>query len=222
MIRLVFACLIISSCIGLCRGQSENRAYGLILDNSGSLRSQLPLEKELAVEIGKHVASGKGSMSVFVFRTASPATLAEPTLGLDWTRDETAIERYVETVVTVPGQTKLIDSMLRVGEAIVERAGTSEEKILLMISDGEDRASVAKSKDLIRYLKANRVRIYAVGLVNELLDKTGFISASPRRKATDFLRDVTKETEGRLVLPKGGETASDGVRELFEGSEKSK
>jgi hypothetical protein len=46
------------------------------------------------------------------------------------------------------------------------------------------------------------VKVYAIGLIEELDSSRGFVSDSSQNKSKIFLRKVTKETGGNVVFPK--------------------
>lgn len=55
-------------------------------------------------------------------------------------------------------------------------------KVLILITDGEDRESKIKEKQLIAELKQNQIKVYAVGLVQELDEGSGLIRKSSRER----------------------------------------
>ena len=68
-------------------------------------------------------------------------------------------------------------------------------KVIIMITDGEDRVSEKSLKEVVAKLKENKISVYAIGLVQQL-------EGSKRGKASDFLKSLTKQTGGRVVFPK--------------------
>ena len=130
------------------------------------------------------------------------------------------IGKQLDSLFTVPGQTTLIHAIhtaaLRLGSDKPANCGDFSEMNLVIITDGEDRASTMKLTDLIDSLKASGVKVNAVGLINELSKETGFIGKSAAQKGKEFLEKITKETGGKVVFPKRKQTIEEIAKQLFE------
>jgi hypothetical protein len=188
--------------------QTEKKiAYGVLIDNTGSLKSQFPEVLMIAKGIVGHVHQ-RGSISLFNFRTQGDEKnpLAVITPGTEWSQDKTLLERYIEDLYVVPGQTTLMDAINSVAGQVSAKAQLDKEssgdKIIFLITDGEDRVSKIKEKQLIKSLQESGVKVYAVGLVEELDSQGGYIRQSAKVKSVDFLKKITKETGGRVIFPK--------------------
>ena len=73
-------------------------------------------------------------------------------------------------------------------------------KVLVLITDGEDRKSTIKEKELLAELQQHQIKVFAIGLVQKL-DQDAYMR-SARDKATKLLNKITKETGGRALFPK--------------------
>lgn len=216
--KKIFALITISILCSVAFAQDKNESFGLLLDNSGSLRTQLVFEKNLAKEIVKKVIP-RGDISVLHFATNKKRTTAEVSLGSDFSSDEKLHILTIDNLTTVPGQTALIDAILSTGEKINSRQLANKdrnfEKILIILTDGEDRSSETTPKELVKYLKEVGIKVWVIALVGELAAERGFIGESPIKKAKAFLNNLTKETNGRVVFPKDKQTVDDIIRELL-------
>ena len=99
------------------------------------------------------------------------------------------------------GQTTLLDAVEFIEQAL-NRSMPDTNKIIILITDGEDRTSTTDQKKLIKQLKEKKIAVFAVGLVQQLDDESGLIRLSPRARAIELLRSITKDTGGRVVFPK--------------------
>ena len=142
--------------------QNEKRpAYAILVDNTGSLRTQLQTAIALAKEIVKQVPAGS-FISVFGFATdPSPGSqIAKIAIGIQCTTDRELIGKQLNTVITVPGQTTLIHAIhtaaQRIGSDKPESCKDFSERSLVLITDGEDRASAMKASDLQNHLNLHR------------------------------------------------------------------
>jgi Ca-activated chloride channel family protein len=85
-----------------------------------------------------------------------------------------------------------------------------------VITDGEDRVSKMKEKQLIEKLRETGIKFYAIGLVTELDAESGLLNKSPKTKAAEFLKRAAKETGGRAVFPRSSKAdVSSLLNELF-------
>jgi len=190
----------------LASAQNEKKvAFGILLDNTGTLRTQFGNVQILGNAIAQS-ASQRGFVSLFNFETSgdSKNPFAVVASGSEWSQDKSAFEKYIVGVKVVGGQTTLLDAIRSIGKAVDAKA-TSEklaEKIIVLVTDGEDRASEVTEKQLIKELKESGVKVYAIGLVQELDSSRGFISDSSQNKSKSFLKKVTKETGGNVIFPK--------------------
>lgn len=192
--------------------QGEKKtAYAVLIDNTGSLRSQFDRVKSLAKGVVQDVHK-RGRVSLFNFKAdMSPKVpLAAVALGEQWSQDAARLETYIDALVVEQGQTTLFDAIDSVGERLNARAELEKDsigrKVIVLISDGEDRVSKLKRGELIDRLKKRGIEVYAIGLIGELDDEGGFVRKSKRETAKEFLTKMTKETGGMLLLPKAKDT----------------
>ncbi|MBC7933147.1 MAG: VWA domain-containing protein [Rubrivivax sp.] len=174
--------------------------YGLVVDNSGSLRNQI----NQVIEAGKTIVdSNKPGDETFVVRFISSEDIK---IMQDFTADKTALGDALEDMFVEGGQTAIIDAVyLSATHTAERRKGDPLEdkrrRALIVVTDGEDRASFYKQEQLFESLKEEDVQIYVIGFVNELDKERGFISKSKRQKAVDLLDKIAKETGGRTFYP---------------------
>ena len=176
--------------------------YGLVVDNSGSLRSQIAQ----VVEAGKTIIeSNKPGDETFVVRFISSDEIK---IMQDFTADKQALGDALDDMFIEGGQTAVVDAVYLAAEHASERRGKSgdpaEEKrrrALILVTDGEDRNSFYKTEQLFESLKEEDVQIYVIGFVNELEKERGFISKSKRDKAVSLLDRMAHETGGRTFYP---------------------
>jgi Mg-chelatase subunit ChlD len=203
---------------GSAAAQSQEPAlYGILVDNSGSLRSQF----DRVIALGQGVvqdAHKQGAISIFSFKGTGNPKDAPPLLVAHtiWNQDAAVLSRYIDSLMIEGGQTNLLDaihSMVNHLNAKAEQDKTPNvRKLIVLITDGEDRKSKIKEKELLAELQQHQIKVFAVGLVQEL-DQSAFMR-SARDKATKFLNKITKETGGRALFPKSNSGAVDAL--LFE------
>ncbi len=171
-------------------------SYGLLLDSTGSMRSQFPT----VLSIGKaviHEIAPRGPVSIFNFQSEGfgKGPNARPVLRLEQSQDEAILNRTIDGLYVEGGQTTLLDAIQFISDRLQQWAPDGD-KVIVIVSDGEDRASKVKSKDLIQQLKDRKIKVFAVGLVREL-------ESEKRSKATKLLKGLASETGGRAIFPEG-------------------
>jgi hypothetical protein len=190
----------------LCAQGEKKIAYGILIDNTRSLETQFPQVKALAKGVVRRI-NQHGSVSIFSFVAQSnkrdpPAVI---TSGFE-SNQEKSLEGYIDNLRVEPGQTTLMDAIYSIAEKLNVKANLDKEtfadKTIILVTDGEDRISKVKEKQLIKELRENGIKVYAVGLIQALDDEGGLIRKSPRATATEFLKKIAKETGGRVIFPK--------------------
>lgn len=174
--------------------------YGLVIDNSGSLRHQL----EKVIESSKIiVGTNKPEDETFVVRFVSSDKVE---VVQDFTSKKGDVNEALDNLYIEGGQTAIIDAVYLAAEKVDEYEKTrnpneKKRRALILVSDGEDRDSYYKEQQLFELLRESDVQIYVVGFINELTKEGGFISKSPQEKAKNFLTRLATETGGKVYFP---------------------
>jgi hypothetical protein len=187
-------------------------SYGLLLDSTGSMRSQF----ETVLNIGKgivHAAAPHGPVSIFNFASEGigRGSKAVPVVRIQPSQDEAQLSRTIDGLYVEGGQTTLLDAIQFISDRLQEWMPDGE-KVIVVVSDGEDRVSKVKSKDLIQQLKDRKIKVFAVGLVREL-------ESEKRSKAKKLLLSLSSETGGRAVIPEGAVNIQEVLKELAMASD---
>lgn len=174
--------------------------YGIVIDNSGSLRQQL----EKVIEAGKIlVATNRPADETLIIRFVSRDKI---TIEQNFTSNKTDLNDSLDNLFIEGGQTAIIDAVYLAAEKVSEYEkdrGKDDRKrrALVIVSDGEDRDSYYSEAQLFEMLRETDVQIYAIGFVNELSKDAGFISKSPQGKAKGLLQRMANETGGKAYFP---------------------
>ncbi|MBA2733869.1 MAG: VWA domain-containing protein [Acidobacteria bacterium] len=174
-------------------------SYGLAVDTSGSLRSQLAQ----VIEAGKTIInSNKPGDETFLVRFISSDKIEQV---LDFTSNTDDLIDSIDTFYTEGGQTAVVDAVYVSAEHVAQyKKGNDNDRrrrALIVVTDGEDRGSTYKQEELFERLREEDVQIYVIGFVNELDKEGGFIRKSSREKAVNLINRLAKETGGRAFFP---------------------
>jgi hypothetical protein len=179
--------------------------YGIFLDNSPSLRSQFDQVQKLGSGI-VYYTHHFGPVSLFNFKSQGENKTLVPTSGVEWSRDESLLNNYINSLSIEMGDSPLLDAIDAIAEKINAKTSLDKnsitDKLIILVTDGEDRKSHIKEKQLIKKLQDSKIKVYAIGLLGELEEQRGESLTSPKEKAESRLKNVTKETGGRVVLLK--------------------
>ncbi|HST52748.1 MAG TPA: VWA domain-containing protein [Pyrinomonadaceae bacterium] len=174
--------------------------YGLVVDNSGSIRSQI----NQVIEAGKSIVNAnKPGDETFVVRFIGREQIE---MKQDFTADKQSLDDALDDMYVDGGQTAVIDAVYLSAEHAAERrkndpADEKRRRALILVTDGEDRESFYKQEQLFESLKEEDVQIFVIGFVNELDKDRGFIKKSKRDTAVALLDRMAKETGGRTFYP---------------------
>ena len=174
-------------------------SYGLAVDTSGSLRSQL----QSVVDAGKTIInSNKTGDETFLVRFISSDKIETVQ---DFTSSKDLLMDGLDSFYVEGGQTAIIDAVYLSAEHVSEYKkgdeGDRRRRALIVITDGEDRNSFYKQEQLFARLREEDVQIFVIGFVNELDKDAGLIRKSPREKAVNLINKLASETGGRAFFP---------------------
>jgi Ca-activated chloride channel family protein len=173
-------------------------SYGLAVDTSGSLRSQL----QSVIDAGKTIINAnKPGDETFLVRFISSDNIETVQ---DFTDKKDLLLEGLDNFYVEGGQTAVIDAVYLTAEHVSEykrEEGDRRRRALIVITDGEDRNSFYKQEQLFARLREEDVQIFVIGFVNELDKEAGFIRKSPRDKAVGLINKLATETGGRAFFP---------------------
>jgi Ca-activated chloride channel family protein len=174
-------------------------SYGLAVDTSGSLRSQL----QSVIDAGKSIiGSNKPGDETFLVRFISSDKIETVQ---DFTSNKDLLMDGLDSFYVEGGQTAIIDAVYLSAEHVSGyRKGDNDDRrrrALIVITDGEDRNSFYKQEQLFARLREEDVQIFVIGFVNELDKEAGLIRKSPREKAVNLIKKLASETGGRAFFP---------------------
>lgn len=184
-------------------------SFGLVIDTSGSLRSQFPRVIETAKKI---IESNQPNDEAFIVRFVHSSQIA---LVQDITSDKMPLLAVLGTLRVQPGQTAVLDAVYLSADKLL-RADRKQKyrQALVLITDGEERASRTKEEDLLKMLQNAGLKIFIIGLVEELDSEGGFIRRAPRERAKALIERLAKETGGRAFFPRKSEDFQKVVAEI--------
>lgn len=167
-------------------------SFGLVIDTSGSMKSKL----QTVIEAG--------SLLVKQMREQDEAFVAsfkaEPELIQDFTTDRRELEDALNEMYT-SGGTALLDAIIATADYAQEK-GKRRRKALVVISDGLEKNSAVKEKEVLEAIKEDEVQLYIVGFVDEEDNDKSLFGKSASKRAKDLLLRLAEDSGGRVYFPK--------------------
>lgn len=149
---------------------------GITLDTSGSMESSLVEARQAAADFLKSVVKPRDRAFAVRF-DSRPDLLVPPTDDIE------AVVKSIEGLQAVGG-TALHDALIA---SLHYFRATKGQRVLVLLSDGDDTASTAKFADALEYARRSGVSIYTIGL------NIGIGNVPVRKK----LSDLAEATGGR-------------------------
>lgn len=167
-------------------------SLGLVIDTSGSMRSKLQIVTDAALGLVKQMRTDDEAF-VSQFK-------AEPELLKEFTSDRQELEEAIDEMFT-SGGTSLLDALIATADYSHEK-GKHRRKALIVITDGLERNSSVKEKEVLDSMKEDEVQIYLVGFIDEEDDTKSFFGKSPAKKARELLTRLADDSGGRAFFPR--------------------
>jgi len=164
-------------------------SLGLIIDNSGSMRTRRSGVEAASLAL---VRDSNPEDEVFVVNFNDEAFLDMPNRK-NFTNDIRELEEAL-TRIDSKGGTAMRDAIRMSIDHLLDNA-RREKKVLVLITDGVDNASMISQEKLVKAAQQSGVLIYAVGLLEDE-DRSG------AAKAKRELNGLAEATGGETYYPK--------------------
>ena len=172
-------------------------SVGIVLDHSRSMRATRRGVEAAALAL---VRASNPQDEVFVLNFADKASLDVP-----FTSEVAALETGIGRDDCIGGSA--IRDAILAGVSHLTAHAARERKVLLVVTDGNDNASVASAEQVREEAKRTGIAIYAIDLSSE---------ADPAKadRARHALEELAEETGGVLYCARTGEEALEIARDL--------
>jgi Ca-activated chloride channel family protein len=167
------------------KGEDVPVSLGLIVDNSGSMRDKRQSVESASLAL---VRDSNKQDEVFVVNFNDEAYL-----DTDFTSDIKAMEQGL-TKIDSRGGTAMRDA-IRMSIDHLRQKARRDKKVILVITDGNDNASMVSLQGLVRQAQQDDVLVYAIGLLSEEERK----EANAAKRALNLL---VESTGGLAFYPK--------------------
>lgn len=167
-------------------------SLGVVIDTSGSMRTKLQIVSDSALSLVKQL---KDVDEAFIAQFKAEAELLR-----DFTRDKRELEDGLNELFT-GGGTALLDAIIATADHAHEK-GKQRKKALVVITDGVEKNSNWKEKEVIKAIQEDDVQLYLIGILDESEEGTSLFGKSATKKAKDLLIRLAEDSGGRAFFPK--------------------
>ncbi|MGI8545424.1 MAG: vWA domain-containing protein [Aridibacter sp.] len=128
-------------------------AISILLDNTGSMYFEIDNIKKLGIGIVQNL-SKKDEVKIFSFeKVKEEKAQTKINSSLDWTQDREEIYSAINELEIVGGKTTIFDGILVALKDLSQKGKAEKDtrlnKILILITDGEDRSSKSEEQDIL-------------------------------------------------------------------------
>ena len=167
-------------------------SYALAIDSSGTMRSQFGAIVQAAKNI---VNANKDTDETFLVRFISSDKIETVQ---EFTTDKRVLLNLLDGFYVEGGSTAVIDAVYLTAEHLAQRKTDPNQlrrKVLILVSDGDDRISYYTKDKLFQLLASTDTQIFTIALMTDL-------KPDQRDKAIQLLSQLARETGGRTFFPK--------------------
>lgn len=157
---------------------------GLVVDHSGSMRMKL---QDVIAAARTFVRSSNPEDEMFVVNFNENVSLGLPD-HIRFTNRSDELERAISKT-PADGQTALYDAVVKALESL--KAGRSDKKVLIIISDGGDNASTCSLAKAVELAQQSSALLYTIGIFDQ----------EHPDKNPDVLRRFARATGGEAFFP---------------------
>jgi VWFA-related protein len=171
---------------------------GLVMDNTGSMRTQLDKILSAAAVL---TANLRPADEAFIVRFVSSDKI---TIVEEWTSDKSKLKAGLEQLYIEGGQSAINDALYLSATKILEREKKEAKNryALVLITDAEDRDSFYTLDKMLSLIDKTDVQIFVIALTKDLSDKKNEYTKTKNAKtnAEKYARTVALETGGNAYV----------------------
>ncbi|MDQ3665448.1 MAG: VWA domain-containing protein [Acidobacteriota bacterium] len=176
------------------RCQQSPLVYGLVVDNSGSIRSQMAE----VVEAGKLIVnSNQSGDEAFLVRFVDHDKIK--TLQ-NFTSNKAALATSLEGMYVEGGSSAIVDAVyfsIQHFSQDKKPNGSAVRRALIVLTDGDERNSFYKLEQLLELVREKNIKVYVIGFIQALRLQ----GSNTQKRATNLLNRIADRSGGRAFFP---------------------
>ncbi len=200
VLALVCACLTITIGLATAQNPPQPPAARMVNQQKGDQQKKTPQRQEARGE-RQSQDNGSGSIKIPTEMVQLDVKVTDqnglPVPGLtrtDFVVYEDKVSQSIESV-----SSEELDAIIATADHAHEK-GKRRRKALVVITDGLEKNSSVKEKEVIEVMKEDEVQLYLVGFVDKV-EPGDLFGRSPAKKAKDLLIRLAEDSGGRGFFP---------------------
>ena len=175
--------------------------YGLALDRSGTFAGELQLGIDVAKAIIQNSSANDETLLVSFVDSDKIETNEDFTTDKEWLNDG------LDGLLVEGGQSAILDAVYLTAQRVAQYKvtnGSYLRRALILITDGDERASFYTLDDLLKLLHKIDVQVFAISLDSQPTKRLT-LNQNPQKRAIDLLSHLASVTGGRAFFPKSAD-----------------
>jgi VWFA-related protein len=175
---------------------------GLLIDNSGSIRSYF----SKIIKLGKAIVdNSETGDQILLVRFVTSDNITFPS---DFTAQKSTLDAALDEMYVEGGRSAITDAVYVSAEHFAtdeqKRGSDTRKQAIVLITDGAEENSYYTTDKLLSLLRGKHLAVYAVGFP-QAVERQG-----PRfpERARDYLTKLTEQTGGKVYFPVDGTDAN--------------
>ena len=195
--------------ISLATTEEPPEFYGLAIDTSGSVRPIFNSVITTSRQIVEKLRADDQALLVRFISSDKIETIQ------DFTSSRRRLRDGIDTLYIEGGQSAVVDAVYVTAKRLASYKfpNRSARRIMLLLSDGEDRASYYTMEQVLGLVRSMDIQIFAISLTN---DNAGNLNQNLPPRSVDLLKKVTSETGGTVFFPKSTAELAASVNAVFD------
>ncbi len=183
--------------------------YGIAIDTSGSLRSIFNLVIAASKQIIERIPPNDQTMLIrFVDRDKIE-------MEQDFTVNKRRLTDAADNLYVEGGLSAVLDAVYLSAQRVAgyKFPERNVRRVLLLLTDGDDRASYYNLQQVLTLLRSIDVQVFVISLSG---DSNGKLNTNQPKQSVDMLRTLTSETGGVAFFPKSPAELKPTINAIFD------
>jgi Ca-activated chloride channel family protein len=179
--------------------------YGLVIDCSGTVRPNL---KHISSAASLILKANSDSDETFVTKFISSDKIQNIQ---ELTSDKAALVDSLGDLFAEGGKSSIADAVYFAAQYLNDHTN-NPRRALVLITDGDERASYHKLDSIVSYLGKNKIPVYILAYVQSVKTESG---SKNYKKALAFLDALANESGGKVVIADKANELPDKAAEII-------
>jgi uncharacterized protein with von Willebrand factor type A (vWA) domain len=193
---------------GLNQPTGSKLSLGIVADNSGSLRLQMGSIRDATIRL---INAGGADDRMFLVRFVDRKATRRM---VDLTSDKNELINAADDMFVEGGETAIIDAVLESAQYLAQNSAGPEggaRRALVLMTDGEDRASKHKAEELEGFLREKGIKVFVIRLPERFEKGEG---NKVSKRALTLINGLASASGGQAFFPRAASDLERAINEV--------